>query len=475
MKLPLIASSLVVVAAVTAGGCSSVPREAGFGDVARNVAERTGSRIHWDRGTRSDAAVAESVGAMLRQELTADEAVQVALLNNRRLQATYEDLMVAQADLVSAGLLRNPVFDAEVRFAEGGAGTGLEMALVQDFLDLFYIPLRKRQAGSAFEAAKLRVSGAVIDLAAEVRAAFHTFQASQQTLEMRRQVVAATGASYDLARRLRAAGNISELDLANEQALSEQSKLDLRAAEAETVHDRERLNRLMGLWGDASAAWTAAARLPEVPAEEVAAEGLERRAVERSLDLRAASMEVQIAGRSVGIATPLGLLPEAEIGISAEREPGGDWAAGPAFSLPIPLLNQGQPAVAGARAELRRARQRYAALAVDVRSRARAAREAVAAAREQAEYYRSVVLPLRQKIVEQTQLQYNAMQIGPFQLLLAKQQQIDAGTAYIRSLRAYWLARTQLDQLLQGRLPPSEAAAAEPSSSSTPAAGRGGH
>ena len=86
------------------------------------------------------------------------------------------------------------------------------------------------------------------------------------------------------------------------------------------------------------------------------------------------------------------------------------------------------------------------------------------------------MLPLRNEIVEQTQLQYNAMQLGPFQLLIAKQQQIDAGAAYIRALRDYWLARTELDQLLNGRMPAVQAAISlEPSSTSSPAGGGGGH
>jgi cobalt-zinc-cadmium efflux system outer membrane protein len=473
MRLSL---SVALLAAGTAGGCATVPRDAGFGDVRALVAERTGNRVHWNRGAESDPAVEAALRGMLQEELTAERAVQIALLNNRGLQATYEDLMVSQAELVAAGLLRNPVFDADIRFSTDGGGTGLELAVLQDFMDVLYIPLRKRIAQSAFEATKLRVAGQVIDLAGEARAAFHTLQAAQQTLEMRRQVVAATAASYELARRLRAAGNNTELDLANEQALYEQSKLDLRAAEADVSQGRERLNRLMGLWGPATASWSAAARLPDPPAEEVAADGLERTAVERSLNLRAARREVEAASRSLGLAAPFGLVPDAEAGVSAEREPEGGWSVGPAFSVPVPLFNQGQPAVASARARLRRARRRYAAVAVEVRSRARAARDAVAAARDQAEYSRLVVLPLRQSIVEQTQLQYNAMQVGPFQLLVAKQQQIDAGAAYIRALRAYWLARTQLDQILNGRLPPSETtASSEPPSSSTPAGGRGGH
>jgi cobalt-zinc-cadmium efflux system outer membrane protein len=294
-------------------------------------------------------------------------------------------------------------------------------------------------------------------------------------LDVRRQVAAAAEASYEVARRLRAAGNIPELDLLNEQALYEQSKLELRAAEAQVVRDRERLNRLMGLWGPASASWTVAARLPDVPPDDPPAEGLEGRAVAQSLELAEARQRVEAAGRSLGLATPLGLFPEAGLGASGERDVSGGWAVGPALTLPVPLVNQGQPARAAAAAELRRARQRYAALAVDVRSRTRAARDAVAAAHEEAEHYRTVVLPLRQRIVEQTQLHYNAMQVGPFQLLAAKQQQIDAGAAYVRALRGYWLARTQLDELLAGHMPASDPVSMSELSSPSPAAVRGGH
>jgi cobalt-zinc-cadmium efflux system outer membrane protein len=470
-------------AALLAGGCVTIPREAGFADVERAVAERTGHRVHWNQGTPSDQAVEAQVRALLRTELTADHAVQVALLNNRALQATYEDLSVAQADLVAAGLLRNPVFDAQVRFNTAGGGTGVDVGIVQDFMDVLAIPLRKRVAAATFEAVKARVAGQVMDLAGEAHAAFVMFQASQQSLDLRRQVLAAAEASYDVARRLRAAGNTRALDLLAEQTLYEQAKLDARSAEAQVARDRERLNELMGLWAEPAGAWTAAARLPELPADDPAAAGgpatdVERQAVERSLDLQAGRLEVDVAARSLGLKVPFGLLPDAEVGAAAEREVEGGWSVGPAVSLPIPLFNQGQPALAVARAELRRARQRYAATAVAVRARTRAARESVVAANDEADHYRRVILPLRQQVVDQTQLQYNAMQVSPLDLLRARQQQVEGGAAYVRSLRAYWLARGELDQILSGRLPPADRGTAEmadPMTSSSPADGRGGH
>jgi cobalt-zinc-cadmium efflux system outer membrane protein len=145
------------------------------------------------------------------------------------------------------------------------------------------------------------------------------------------------------------------------------------------------------------------------------------------------------------------LFPEATVGAAAEREPEGGWAVGPALSLPIPLFDQGRAATASARAHLERARQEYVATAVEVRSAARAARNRLLAAYARADYYRRVILPLRHEITEQTQRHYNAMLVGAFQLLQAKQAEIEAGVDSIDALRDYWLARTELEQVESGR------------------------
>lgn len=469
------APTLTLLAALLTGGCAVVPREAGFGDVQKTVVDRTGQKVHWNQGTPADDAVAQQVKTMLGKEVVAEKAVQIALLNNRELQATYEDLSIAQADLVSAGLLKNPVFDADIRFFEGG-GTSAELAVTQSFLDILFIPIRKRFAAAAFEAAKMRVAGAVIDLAGEVRSSFYTYQGAEQTLEFRRQVMSATEASYDLAKRLRAAGNTKELDLFNERALYEQTKIEVRSAEAEVLRARERLNVLMGLWGPQTS-WTATHRLPGLPATEVAAEGLERQAVERSLELSATRQQFEQAAAALGMAQPLGVFSDTALGVSADHETDGNWGLGPAFSIPIPLFNQGQPAIASAQAEIRRTRALYAARAVAVRSQVRTALAAVLAARDQVEYYAKVIIPLRQRIVDQTQLQYNAMQLGAFQLLQAKQQQIDAANAYLRTLRDYWLARTELERILSGGSASFRESDSEANTQTlSPAAmGRGGH
>jgi len=433
-------------------GCTSMRPGIGFESVQTQVADRTGMRVHWTSGTGPDVEVQLAVEDLLDEELSVDAAVQIALLNNRELQAVYEELNLAQADLVQAGLLRNPIFDAEVRFGEGGSGTGLEFGVAQDFMSILYIPLRKRQAEAAFQSAILRVTGAILDLAAEVRAAFIDLQAAGQNLEMRQTVVEATGVSYEIAKRLRAAGNITELEVAQERALHEQARIELAAAEVDVFMNREALQERMGLWGQQTS-WRIPARMPDLPAQEMEGDEIERRAVERSLDLAITRQEIEVAGRALGLARPLGFLDDVAAGAAAEREVEGGWSVGPALSIPIPLFDQGQGTIGAAQARLRQAIERHTAQAIRLRSRARVAQAAVSATRDRVDYFLQVMLPLQQKIVEETQLQYNAMQVSPLQLVDARRTQVETGARFIESLRAYWQARATLEHVLSGRMP----------------------
>jgi outer membrane protein, heavy metal efflux system len=441
----------VLVLLVLLSGCATFDQRAGFSDVSAAVAARSGKRVAWNRGTELDAQVAENVRVLLQNKLTADGATQIALLNNRDIQAMYAELGVAQADLVQAGLLKNPIFDGAATFPLSGGQPELELGVAMGFLDIFYLPLRKRVAASQFADAKLQVTGAVLDFAATVRAAFYRHQADVQMLELQQTIGQGLAASFEAARRLHAAGNITDLDLATEQTLVEEAKLQLRVAEVAVQQSREQLNSLMGLWGSETA-WDIDTRLPDIPAQPLSLAGLETRALRQSLDLASTRQQMITAGEQVGVTRATALLPEAELGSVAEREEGA-WEVGPTLAFPIPLFDQGQGRLGRAMAELRRTQQAYYALGVRIRATARAVRGRLQGAQDRALYYRDILLPLRERIVNETQLQYNAMQRGVFELLRAREQQIQTAVAYIEALRDYWLAHTNLDQLLSGRLP----------------------
>jgi cobalt-zinc-cadmium efflux system outer membrane protein len=426
---------------------------AGFDEVRAVVGERTGSQLFWNNGTELDKEAAEKLDSLLKRQLTADDAVQIALLNNRELQAVYSDLGVAQADLVQAGLFNNPIFDAAVKFPVSGGRPDLELGAAMNFLNIFYMPLRKRVAAARFEEAKTRVTGAVLDFAGRARSTFYAYEAQQQMLELRRTIVEALEASFEIARRLSEAGNITDLDLASERAQFEAAKLALRSAEMSALRSREDLNILMGLWGEQTQ-WKSAGRLPEIPKQGLETNDLERLALERSLNLVQARQRIIGAGEELDLTRWTTLLPEFTVGPNAERNDGA-WEVGPKLDFPIPLFDQGQARTGRAAAELRRFQQEYYALAVRIRAQARQARGRLEGAGERATYYRDILLPLHERIVNETQLQYNAMQLGPLQLLRAREQQIQTAVSYIEALRDYWSARGDLGQILSGRVKPA--------------------
>jgi cobalt-zinc-cadmium efflux system outer membrane protein len=430
---------------VIAAGCATIRPAEGFRDVRESLGERT------------DRAVGDAVAAMLGAELSVDQAVQVALLNNRSLQAIYEDLGVAQADVVQAGLLRNPVFELTVRWPdESPHSANVEVAVVQDFLDVFFIPARKQVAAAQFEAAQRRVAHEVLRLAADVREAFYDLQAAQHARDVMRDLVIATEAAAEAARRLRAAGNITELALARHEAADAQARLELMSNDAQVTVARERLARLMGVSGG-SLPWTVAARLPELPSSEPPTGDVETLAVARRLDVQAARRDAVALADASQLANATRYLSEAEIGADAERETEGTWLVGPRVSAPLPLFDQGQASLARARAQARRAHQRHLAADNDARAEVRTAVAQLAAARARAEHFTRVVLPLRARVIEQAQLEYNGMLIGVFELLETKRAQIEAQRQYVDALRAYWVARSELERAAGGRLPEGHA------------------
>lgn len=391
-------------------GCQSVPRDAGFGDVKQDVSTRIGKEIRWNRNSAEDCASADAIQKIVSKELTPDDAVQIALLNNRKLQATYESLGVAQADLVQAGLFRNPRFLGNYLPATGGGSSaivGLDLAI--NFLDLFYIPLRKRIAEAQFVEARRLVAADVLAVAGNTRVACYNLQCAQQLLELHQTVLQAMGASAYAMEKLHDAGNVTGMALEQERDTRDQAKLELAKAEAMVVQAREQLNRLMGLWGKQAEYWQIQKRMAELPALENPSAELEKNVLQASLLLAANRERLEALARQAGFSKWESVLPEVEMGPSADREDDGVWHPGPVFALTLPLFDQGQARHAAVKARFRMAIERHAELAVEVRSLARTAWHKVETAHATAQFLKKVVLPRRTRIMDGMQKEYNAI------------------------------------------------------------------
>jgi len=403
-------------------------------------------------GASARGPLKQDVKELLARPLTAQSASDIALLNNHGVRAEIEELGIAEARLVHARRLPNPTAEGALRF-DGEGRPELEVGAMIDLTDLLLLASRSGAASAEVEAAKLSAIASILDLSYDTRRAFYAFQAATELLELRHSVLQAFEASADLAARLREAGNITELDLANQRSLFEEARFEFQEAELGLTAARERLNALMGLWGDETE-WRATPRLPEVPAEEFDVSKLESLAVDRSLDLVIAKHRFSAAAQRANVARAEGILPELKAGVSAERDEA--WGVGPAVEIEVPLFYQGQGEVGVAKAQMRQQQELHTDIAVTLRASARSAASRLVAKREAVLYYKRVVLPLKQQVVEQTQREYNAMLVGLFQLLQVKRDQVRTAAAYVDQQREYWIARTNVEQLLAGRRHPDE-------------------
>jgi outer membrane protein TolC len=378
--------------------------------------------------------------------------VKVALLNSAELQAAFEDVGIARGSLVSAWRLPNPAAEAAVRY-HGDETAALDFSFTEDVSELIFLPLRVGVANAELDAAKLEVAGKAMDLVFRVRSAFYSYLADQQIVELRGTVLNALAASAATARALHDAGNITDLDLANEQVLYDEARVNLATAQTNISVSRQQLSSLLGVWGRTDA-WKVESRLAEPG--DVALSDLEARAVQSSIDLEVIRHRFTAAAKRANLERANGLLPELKAGVGVEREH-DKWGYGPLVEVEVPLFYQGQGEVARARAQMRRQAQLLRARSVQLRSAARNAAVRVAATRDRAHYFKTVLLPARQRILEQTQLQFNAMNLSVFQLLLAKRDQVETARLYVEALRDYWLARAEVEQLRSGRLTPGVA------------------
>ena len=442
----------LAIATLTAlGGCATMPREQGLSEIHALVDQRSGGEHTWAQDRDSEAKAAAAVQTMLSQPLSADAAVQIALLRNPRMQSEYARLGIAEADVYEASRISNPTLSLTALHHSGGP-TKNDAGLTLSFAELLMLPARKRLAAGEYARTQESIGAAILNLATDTRAAWYSYIGAQQVAEMREAVAAAAQTSADLAAKFFQAGNISVLQCKLEEAAATQARLQATRANAEATRARSALNSLMGLSSEA-AQWTAADRLPVPLAQDESADALVPLARQQRLDLAAAQQEVTLLEQSLDVTKSYRLLGKVDVGVAGERETDGTKLYGPSLSLQLPIFNQGQGAIARATAQLDDAHARVQSLELEIDNTVRLGIDRVAAMHKIAEDYRAALIPQRETIVARTQEEQNYMLIGVFELLLAKQQEFDAYQGYLESVRDYWLARVDLMRAVGAELP----------------------
>jgi outer membrane protein TolC len=446
-------SSWLVAATSTSvllAGCASFSPDGGFDKVSELTKERTGQAVAAQRSEAQSESARNRVAELLEAPLTPDAAVEIALLNNRGLQAKFADLGIAEADSVRAGRLKNPSF----RFGRLGGGGDVEIdrAVMFDVLGLLTMPLAMEVGQRRFEQAQFQAAADAVGLAAEARRAYFDAVAAQERVRYDGQVKEAADASSELARRMLQAGNVNKLAQMREQAFQADATAQLARAQHQAIAQRERLTRLLGLSGE-QLNFRLPERLPDLPPQPVASRDAERTAMDTRLDVLLAKRNTDATARSLGLTKATRFVNVLDVGYQNRSETGRPLAEGYEIELEIPLFDFGATRAARAEAVYMQSVHRTAEVAVNARSEVRESWSAYRTAYDLAKHYRDEVVPLRKQISDENLLRYNGMLIGPFELLADAREQVASVTAYMQALRDFWVAETNLQMALTGGSP----------------------
>lgn len=451
----ILAPGLLLLAA---SACASVPADAGFSEISERVAARTGAAPVWARTEADRAETAAAAEKLLANRVGMDEAVALAFLTSPRLQAGLEELGIARADLVTAILPPNPF----IGLSRPVQGNTLELDVSASLLDIIFWPQRARAGKAGMQAAQARAAASLADAAAEVRGAYIDHIAARQALDLYKQAESAGEASQLAAEAMFEAGNIARVDYDRQRQFAAQMRAERMQAEAEVVPTLERLVAVLGLTAEQAEKLQLVTRLPPPSEAHLEADRIVAAATIGSLQIESAEADVRQVAATRGVRNVEALLGNVDVGASFERDGGwSDDSYSLGLSLPVDLGISGRQRAAS---EMRQAMLILQQTRLDSLADIRSAVQEAESARALALFHKDVSLPVSADVFDGVVRDFNAMQLGMFELLQARRDRVDAGRDYLAATADYWHARAELERHVRvseyetaGMEPPIEA------------------
>ena len=439
-----------VALVVAISGCATLSPDGDAADVQQLIQGKTGGVAV--TLVQDPQAVQAAVAELLKGPITAESAVRIALLNNPSLQASMATLGVSDADRVQMGRLPNPHFSIG-RFTAGNT-LEIERMLRFDVIGLLTLPWKAKWQGQQHEMAKLMAAQDVVKLASDTRKAWITAVAAQQTAIYMRDVKDAADASAELARRMARLGNWSRLQQAREQVFLADATAQLARAEQSNFSEREKLIRLMGLWGQ-QINFALAERLPDLPKAVTEMNDVEAQALRSRLDIRSAVSESTYVADQMGFKTVMGFFDGLGLSLTNSTtfdntDGNQETRRGFEVELPLPIFDWGGARNARSKAMYLQSAARVREVAVRARSEAREAYHGYRTAYDLATHYRDEVVPLRKFINDEIVLRYNGMLASVWDLLADTRSQVMSINSAIEAQRDFWLAEADLQTTLTG-------------------------
>ena len=439
---------IILILPLILSGCATFSADGGFGVVEKSTQHYIKQKPIWANSEAQKQAAAEQLAALLARPLSVNDAVQIALINNANLQANFYDLQIAEANVVQAGRIPNPIFS--MLYAKNGGEFKIEQALTFNILALFTMPKASAIEKQRFAATQNKVVLQVLDTARQTRNAYYDALAARESVKYLTQVNDSAAATAEFAKRMQNAGNFSELDKAREQVFYADAALELAHAKNSQVQAEEALTRLLGL--HERTAFTLPERLPDLPKSNDDLKQVKPEDFAKRLDIAQMRSQTEALARQLGLTKATRFVNVLELGPARvlEGKRGDPYKKGVTLSFDLPIFDWGQSKVKRAEATYMQSIQHSANLAVIAASQVRSHYAQYQASFSIAQYYRDEVVPLRKKMLQENLLRYNGMLIGSFDLMMDARAQVQSVNSYIAALRDFWVADSNLEIVLVG-------------------------
>jgi len=451
-----------VAVAILLGGCVSFSADGGLSTAQTVAYSELGKDVTKITSEADAVGIQQRVEDLLKRPLTPDSAVQIALLKNRGLQASFNELGVSEADYVQTSLPPSPTLS--LARLGGSLELEVERQILIGLFELATLPARTAVAEQRFRAAQFRTAEAVLRLAAEARREYYRAIAANQQVAFMQQALGTAETASELAKQLGESGALNKLEQAREHAFYQELGAQLARARIEQKVARERLIRQLGLWGR-DIDFRLPNSLPALPARIASAQDIERRALERRVDLQALRHDLEATARQFGLTNATRFVSDVELaGLSSYERSTSVFTEdgqtvveserikrkGLEIEFTIPIFDFGAVGVRNAQETYMAAANRLAERAVNVRSEAREAYLRYRGNYDLARHYQGRVLPLQKRIQDEATLQYSGMLVDVSQLIIDARTRILSNVDAINARRDFWIAATDLKAALVG-------------------------
>jgi outer membrane protein TolC len=460
-KLPLIIGfPLVLGACATAIPGAYTESKAGFFNVSSQTSAAIGKRTAFAQTQADNVALKKQVHAMVhRKTISADTAVQVALLNNKGLQASYANVGLSAAEAWQQATPENPVVSIGILgigAAELGVYRAIEGMIATNILEAKTRKQRVALADVNFRAAQLTAVNDSLTLANQTRQAWINAVAAFEAASYLKRAKATSDAGSELARKLGETGALNNAGQAREHAFNAELAGQLAQARLNATRAKEDLTKLMGLWGTEVDYYVPDA-LPALPRSVGRVSNVEGKALRNRVDLRVAKLGLEAQAAAFGLTDQTRLVTDLEIiaGFETEREAEDgetETETTPQVELEfaIPIYDTGKARMRKAELMYLQAANVLAERAVNVRSEARGAENSYHASYKIARHYRDILVPLRVTVEEEGLLSYNGMITNTFELLTDVREKLSASLEAANAKREFFMAQADLTAAIYG-------------------------